>query len=319
MPDCDIPIGSGKSSIIAPIVPGDPDTSVQFNNGGSFAGITGVTSTGNNLKFADNTSLLIGTGNDLVIFHSGTFSRITNNVGNLEIINGNGGDLILQSTSTTNNIINKLGTDTENTNFKVQNNSGNNLLIIKGAGNVGIGIDPTSKLHVNGTVNITDDLIVATSLIFVDKSNGTVTIGNTVTGTDRFNVFGPGTGVQQGIASFYSKEGGIKFRFRDEITGSIPPRLETESSLGMAFNTTTNSKYIWYINGTGNEKMRLTPNGLGIGMNPIANTIAGARQLGIANATTIPTGTVTGGGILYSTGGNLHWLKSDGTDVNLTP
>ena len=57
---------------------------------------------------------------------------------------------------------------------------------------------------------------------------------------------------------------------------------------------------------------------VGIGMaNPIANTTAGVIQIGIANATTVPTGTVTGGGILYSTGGVLHWLKSDNTDVDL--
>jgi len=139
-------------------------------------------------------------------------------------------------------------------------------MVILKTGEVGIGVtDPDAKLEVNGTVKISDDFTVAVSLIFVDKSNGTVNIGSAVTGTDRFNVFGPGTGVQQGIASFYDLAGNIKFRFRDEITGTVPPRLETESSLGMAFNTTTNSKYVWYINGTGNEIMRLTSNGLGIG------------------------------------------------------
>lgn len=62
------------------------------------------------------------------------------------------------------------------------------------------------------------------------------------------------------------------------------------------------------------------PGNLGIGMtSPVANTVAGQLQIGLANAVQVPTGTVTGGGILYSTAGTLHWLKSDGTDVNLTP
>lgn len=125
--------------------------------------------------------------------------------------------------------------------------------------------ESANAFAINKNLTVAEDFIVDTSLIFADKSNGTVTIGKSSTGTDRFNVFGPGSGFAQGIASFYDSAAAsnIKFRFRDQATASgVPPRLETESSLGMAFNTTTNSKYVWYLNGTGNERMRLEPSGL---------------------------------------------------------
>ena len=74
--------------------------------------------------------------------------------------------------------------------------------------------------------------------------------------------------------------------------------------------TSSSSNELMRIKGTGN---------VGIGMvSPVANTTPGVLQLGLANATAIPTGTVTGGGILYSTAGILHWLKADGTDIDLT-
>lgn len=149
--------------------------------------------------------------------------------------------------------------------LKLNDDAGNGIFIQDG-GNVGIGKTPGAKLDVNGDVVISNDFTVATSVIFADISNGTVNIGSAVTGTDRLNVFGGGTATQTGIASFYDSSSNIKFRMRDEWTAmSIPPRLESHSALGFAFNTTTDSKYIWYVNGTSNEKMRLNSTGLGIG------------------------------------------------------
>ena len=43
----------------------------------------------------------------------------------------------------------------------------------------------------------------------------------------------------------------------------------------------------------------------------------GAGVIGIANATTAPTVTPTGGGVLYATNGELHWLGSSGTDTRI--
>ena len=46
---------------------------------------------------------------------------------------------------------------------------------------------------------------------------------------------------------------------------------------------------------------------------------SGVKVLFIANATTAPTVAPTGGGLLYVTGGALHWLGSGGTDTAIAP
>lgn len=45
----------------------------------------------------------------------------------------------------------------------------------------------------------------------------------------------------------------------------------------------------------------------------------GAGVLYVKNATTNPAGAIAGGGLLYSTGGNLHWLSTAGVDTAITP
>ncbi len=127
---------------------------------------------------------------------------------------------------------------------------------------------------INKRFGITGDFSVSSSVLFIDVSNGSVNLGSAVTGTDRFNVFGPTTGVQTGIASFYDSSSNIKFRIRDQWTASsIPPRIESESSLGFAMNTTNDAPFLWYVNGTSNEKMRLTTTGLGIGVDNPTNKL----------------------------------------------
>ena len=46
---------------------------------------------------------------------------------------------------------------------------------------------------------------------------------------------------------------------------------------------------------------------------------SGVKVLFVANATTAPTVAPTGGGLLYVTGGALHWLGSGGTDTAIAP
>ena len=182
------------------------------------------------------------------------------------------------------------------------------------------------------SLGLENAVIANLGLIFADAISGTINLGSAVTGTDRLNVFGGGTGTQTGIASFYDSSSNIKFRMRDEWTASsIPPRLESHSSLGFAFNITTNSKYIWYINGTGNEKMRLTSDGLGIGtptpdaLVDIETVIAGiTTSMRIHNAEgtngssharlELRTETAFGGDphILFTVGGQGNWVM--GTD-----
>ena len=164
---------------------------------------------------------------------------------------------------------------------------------IEGGNLTAIGTTLTNVLTVTGTATIADDFTIATSLLFADVSNGTVTLGNSVTGTDRFNVFIPDAGVQTGIATFYDSASAIKFRLRDQLTASsIPPRIEGESSLGMAFNTTLDAPFIWYVNGTSNEEMRLSSTGLGVGTTPATklHTLSTAADT-TAITTTESTGT----------------------------
>ena len=67
--------------------------------GGPYLPLAGGTMTGTNgVIFPDNFNLKIGTGSDLQIYHSGTESKINNDVGNLSITNfANDSDIIFQS------------------------------------------------------------------------------------------------------------------------------------------------------------------------------------------------------------------------------
>ena len=114
--------------------PGGLNGEVQFNNGGALQGIGGVTSSGGELKFADDVSLIIGDGNDLVIFHNGIDTRLTNNTGNFEITNGTGGNLLLRSTGATNQVVLKVGSDTTATRVDVRNSSDATLFAVLGDG-----------------------------------------------------------------------------------------------------------------------------------------------------------------------------------------
>ena len=63
----------------------------------------------------------------------------------------------------------------------------------------------------------------------------------------------------------------------------------------------------------------LVENGGNVGIGTTDQFGSGARVIGIANATTAPTVTPTGGGVLYATAGELHWLGSSGTDTKIAP
>jgi len=89
----------------------------------------------------------------------------------------------------------------------------------------------------------------------------------------------------------------------------------------------------WYTGSTGflrlcnndNAQMMINANATQIGYH-LASTVGtggvnvagGIGVLGIADANTPPSGALTGGGVLYSSSGNLNWLNSAGTVVPLS-
>lgn len=57
----------------------------------------------------------------------------------------------------------------------------------------------------------------------------------------------------------------------------------------------------------------------GIGLNGAADLASGTKVVFIANASALPSGTPTGGGVLYVDSGALRWKGSSGTITNLAP
>ncbi len=126
--------------------PGGLDTEVQFNNAGVFGGITGVTTSGSNLQFTDNTSLFFGTGNDFqAVFDSS--------------------DIIFTNNGPTSSVFYQLGSDSTATNFEIQNDSGLNIFTGYGNQEATIG----SNLTVGGTFTSTNaetDITTAANVIY---------------------------------------------------------------------------------------------------------------------------------------------------------
>jgi hypothetical protein len=63
---------------------------------------------------------------------------------------------------------------------------------------------------------------------------------------------------------------------------------------------------------TADERLRITPTG-NLGIGTLNQFGSGAKVVGLANATTVPTTNPTGGGVLYAEAGALKWRGSAGT------
>ena len=63
---------------------------------------------------------------------------------------------------------------------------------------------------------------------------------------------------------------------------------------------------------SGAERMRITSGG-NIGIGTVDQFGGGAKVIGIANASTVPAGNPTGGGVLYVEAGALKYRGSSGT------
>lgn len=111
--------------------PGGSSGTVQYNSGGSFAGISTLSSNGTNLTLSggqfncnDSSAIALGSSQDFTIEHNGT-----NTIGTSAT-----GDFIIDNTNTTGMTIMRLGSNTGATNFEVRNDSDAAVFSVSGVG-----------------------------------------------------------------------------------------------------------------------------------------------------------------------------------------
>ena len=201
--------------------PGGSDTEIQYNNSGTLGGLSTVTTNGTNLSIsggdvtlADNDSLLLGAGSDLDLTHNGTNSLITSATG----------DLIVDNTAATGSTINRLGSDSNATDFQVQNDSASALFSVDGSGQAdfsgnvdasgGIDIDADNQsltIGAGADLSISHDgtnttMTSTTGDLIIDNTNAT---GETVVrlGTDTSaTYFGVHNNSDSDVAKFYADQ-----------------------------------------------------------------------------------------------------------------
>ncbi len=152
--------------------PGGADKSVQFNDGGSFNGISGISTngttslefaTGSGAFFKDGASIAIGTGNDYVLTHSGGGALVQNSTGKILTFNASASD----------DIVFKLGNNTTATKFSVQNLASQTILELNGDGNVVIP---------NGTLGVRDGFFKRTTIHTINTAGDVIYTGNQLFG-----------------------------------------------------------------------------------------------------------------------------------------
>lgn len=116
----------------------------------------------------DNTALTIGTSNDLVCSHDGTNTTCTSATG----------DLVFDSTDTNDQIVMRLGTDTSATSVLIENNGGEDLLLIDGAGDVFVGPDALAFTFVDCAASAAAESsdVIAVTIACTDQMGDAVTI-----------------------------------------------------------------------------------------------------------------------------------------------
>ncbi len=156
----------------AQTTPGGANTQIQYNNAGSFGGISTITTDGTNMNFAssssikmsDSATLSMGNVNDLSMTHNGTKSSIQNVTGDLEISNLNA----------TSDIDIKLGSNTDATKLKVTNLAGTSIAEMKGDGSVLI---PTGSLTLTQELKADNGIDMTAGELHLSNDNVPILFG----------------------------------------------------------------------------------------------------------------------------------------------
>lgn len=234
-------------------VPGGIDTSIQFNQAGSFAGISNWTTNGTtNLDTDDSGLLRMGSSQGLVIGHSGTDSVITSQ-----------NDLLIESLETTGEITMKLGSDNTLSSFKVNNWSDAALLTLDGSGHISVtgrisGIqDPTDPQDA-ATKNYVDSTLVpqgpSGSLQINDSGSFGPLVGFST--SDNNLIAQPGSTIQYGNdlsitnSNIINSNGDITTHNTD-INGNIVSRLGSNTVLSQFVVEDASQQPLFLVNGSG--------------------------------------------------------------------
>ncbi len=162
---------------VASSTPGGSNTQMQYNNNGSFGGLSTLTTNGTDLTIDggdiiinDGDFLKLGDGSDMTITHNGSNALITNITGNYIIDNvNNAGKTIM-----------RLGTDNGNTSFVVENNSQSPQFRVNAAGQTTV----SGNLDVTSGIDMTSDnqpltIGVSQDLSIVHNGSNSVTTSST--------------------------------------------------------------------------------------------------------------------------------------------
>ncbi|MER7625651.1 hyaluronoglucosaminidase [Streptomyces sp. NPDC126503] len=152
--------------------------------------------------------------------------------------------------------------------------------------------------------------------IFVTHTTGP-TKGNLITlrnnGVDDFVVKGGGQ-VGVGIPIGATPRGRVEIAQRDSLIGLL-----------MQANAVSESRIAEFRDRTGVAKLRILNSGA-LAAHNAQFGVAGAESygggdgvIGIRNATVVPTGDPTNGGVLFAEGGALKWRGSSGTVTTIAP
>ena len=194
---------------------------------------------------------------------------------------------------------------------------------ISSSGGGGLSISGTGLVHVtSGTVDST--AINPTALAVAGDVTGTLgtSVVSSVHGATVPVAGALSAGDLLQVSGVSSLSYGALNLAGGHVTGSLPTANQTAQSMGGDISGTTGSATVVHAQG-GSVAFAAATTELGLvsGWNMNIGALAGSYGggsgvIGIKNASTVPTTSVSGGGVLYSSGGNPYWFTGT-TATNL--